>query len=313
MKNLSVQELADELGVSRQLIYYHAKKIKEDEKVYDETNRLVFTPEQQLKLQSFMTLEDDETQESKESEDVLQDVKVEKDDKDSKESLESQEAVIEVKEVTVQIDKPEQLSFELDDKDELKEVAEEDTSQGKKDDKAIENQTIIEEVKDSEQKETHETEKSNTEDENKETFDPEMNENVTDFIRTYVRKYMDQDDDPAQTMEQYFKLLEQQLYEKDLHIDRLAKLLDQQQQLLLIEQQKNIQLRLEYSNMSHAQDSKEDHKEKVDDSQEEKDTSPHPSSNTQETNLSSQSNANESTQPSTANSKPSKKWWQFWK
>lgn len=306
MKNLSVQELADELGVSRQLIYYHAKKIKEGEKVYDETNRLVFTPEQQLKLQSFMTLEDDDAEESndsKESKDVLQDEKTEK------ESLGSAEATAVVKEVTVQIDHPEQLSFTMDSKDELKEET---------DEKETPKEEVDETSNESEDEESDHTKSDEEEnlvkeqdDEEKKTSEPEMNENVTDFIRTYVRKYMDQDDDPAQTMEQYFKVLEQQLYEKDLHIDRLAKLLDQQQQLLLVEQQKNIQLRLEYSNMSHTQESKEIHNRKINDSQGEKETSSNSPSTTQsETTASSQTNTNE---PSPINSKPPKKWWQFWK
>ena len=306
MKNLSVQELADELGVSRQLIYYHAKKIKEGEKVYDETNRLVFTPEQQLKLQSFMTLEDDDAEESngsKESKDVLQDEKTEK------ESLGSAEATAVVKEVTVQIDHPEQLSFTMDSKDELKEETDEkETSK-----EELDETSNASEDEESDHTKSDEEEKlvKEQDDEEKKTSEPEMNENVTDFIRTYVRKYMDQDDDPAQTMEQYFKVLEQQLYEKDLHIDRLAKLLDQQQQLLLVEQQKNIQLRLEYSNMSHTQESKEIHNKKINDSQGEKETSSNSPSTTQsETTASSQTNTNE---PSPINSKPPKKWWQFWK
>ena len=54
-KNLTAQQLADELKVTRQLIYYHAKKLPKNSKTYDEDNTLVFTPEQQEILKSYMT------------------------------------------------------------------------------------------------------------------------------------------------------------------------------------------------------------------------------------------------------------------
>ena len=54
-KNLTAQQLADELNVTRQLIYYHAKKLPKDSKTYDEDNTLVFTPDQQAILKSYMT------------------------------------------------------------------------------------------------------------------------------------------------------------------------------------------------------------------------------------------------------------------
>lgn len=54
-KNLTAQQLADELGVTRQLIYYHAKKLPKNSKTYDDDNTLVFTPEQQDILKSYMT------------------------------------------------------------------------------------------------------------------------------------------------------------------------------------------------------------------------------------------------------------------
>lgn len=53
-KKLTAQEFADELGVTRQLIYYHAKKINSKDKIYED-NKLVFSPEQQDFLKSFMT------------------------------------------------------------------------------------------------------------------------------------------------------------------------------------------------------------------------------------------------------------------
>ena len=54
-KELTAQQFADKLEVTRQLIYYHAKKIPAQDKVYNEENKLVFTPDQQEFLMSFMT------------------------------------------------------------------------------------------------------------------------------------------------------------------------------------------------------------------------------------------------------------------
>lgn len=54
-KELTAQQFADKLEVTRQLIYYHAKKIPAQDKVYNEDNKLVFTPDQQEFLKSFMT------------------------------------------------------------------------------------------------------------------------------------------------------------------------------------------------------------------------------------------------------------------
>lgn len=54
-EDLTAQQFADKLGVTRQLIYYHAKKIAPAEKVYNDENNLVFTTKQQAYLMSFMT------------------------------------------------------------------------------------------------------------------------------------------------------------------------------------------------------------------------------------------------------------------
>lgn len=289
MKNLSVQEFADELGVSRQLIYYHAKKIKEDDKVYDETNRLVFTPEQQLKLQSFMTIE--EVKEDKTKESALHDEVQQEDDKD--ENLEEKIREEEIKEPFDKDLSNEKVAEEIQDQ-----VDEASFNKELQTDEVETEKEIDETILESEENiaKDHSTES-------------EMNESVTDFIRTYVRQYMDQDDDPAKTMEQYFKLLEQQLYEKDLHIDRLARLLDQQQQLLLVEQQKNMQLRLEYSNISYTKDSDENHNNMINESQTEKETTPSEDSNPQQEQPITDTSSATPNQPSVA----PKKWWQFWK
>ena len=289
MKNLSVQEFADELGVSRQLIYYHAKKIKEDDKVYDETNRLVFTPEQQLKLQSFMTIE--EVKEDKTKESALHDEVQQEDDKD--ENLEEKIREEEIKEPFDKDLSNEKVAEEIQDQ-----VDEASFNKELQTDEVETEKEIDETIVESEENiaKDHSTES-------------EMNESVTDFIRTYVRQYMDQDDDPAKTMEQYFKLLEQQLYEKDLHIDRLARLLDQQQQLLLVEQQKNMQLRLEYSNISYTKDSDENHNNMINESQTEKETTPSEDSNPQQEQPITDTSSATPNQPSVA----PKKWWQFWK
>lgn len=77
-KDLTAQQFADKLGVTRQLIYYHAKKITPAEKVYNDENKLVFTPDQQIYLMSFMTetLPDYEGESLKEEEQKIKDTSV---------------------------------------------------------------------------------------------------------------------------------------------------------------------------------------------------------------------------------------------
>lgn len=51
---LTVAEVSDALDVSRQLIYYHVKKIPDEEKIYNRSNQLVFNHEQVELLKQFM-------------------------------------------------------------------------------------------------------------------------------------------------------------------------------------------------------------------------------------------------------------------
>lgn len=60
MANLiTVTELAKELGVSKQLIYYHSKKISKDFQIRNQSNQLVFNEEQVNIIKGFITKTED--------------------------------------------------------------------------------------------------------------------------------------------------------------------------------------------------------------------------------------------------------------
>lgn len=56
MSNLiTVAELAEELGVSKQLIYYHSNKISKDFQIKNQSNQLVFSPSQADMMRGFIS------------------------------------------------------------------------------------------------------------------------------------------------------------------------------------------------------------------------------------------------------------------
>lgn len=56
MSNLiTVAELAEELGVSKQLIYYHSNKISKDFQIKNQSNQLVFSPSQVDMIKGFIS------------------------------------------------------------------------------------------------------------------------------------------------------------------------------------------------------------------------------------------------------------------
>lgn len=56
MSNLiTVAELAEELGVSKQLIYYHSNKISKDFQIKNQSNQLVFSPSQVEMMKGFIS------------------------------------------------------------------------------------------------------------------------------------------------------------------------------------------------------------------------------------------------------------------
>lgn len=62
MSNLiTVAELAEELGVSKQLIYYHSNKISKDFQIKNQSNQLVFSPSQVDMMRGFISKKKPET------------------------------------------------------------------------------------------------------------------------------------------------------------------------------------------------------------------------------------------------------------
>lgn len=56
MSNLiTVAELAEELGVSKQLIYYHSNKISKDFQIKNQSNQLVFNSNQVDMIKGFIS------------------------------------------------------------------------------------------------------------------------------------------------------------------------------------------------------------------------------------------------------------------
>lgn len=53
-KEISVAELAEELNVSKQLIYYHSKKISKEYQIRNQSNQLVFSQEQVDMIKGFI-------------------------------------------------------------------------------------------------------------------------------------------------------------------------------------------------------------------------------------------------------------------
>lgn len=56
---ITVAELAKELDVSKQLIYYHSKKISKDYQIRNQSNQLVFNHEQVLMIKGLINKKDD--------------------------------------------------------------------------------------------------------------------------------------------------------------------------------------------------------------------------------------------------------------
>ncbi|MGF3076236.1 hypothetical protein [Facklamia sp. P13055] len=223
---LTAQEFADELEVTRQLIYYHAKKIPNEEKVYNEENRLVFTKEQQKLLKSFMT----DTFDTQIEETVK--AKAENKNEVTKEKSQNYEESIK--------DKPgEENTESLDHLTELKRDFSYDPELAKQISFVLENERDSKNEKSSENEEVKEKGSSNTIKKNLMSDDTDLKKQQQ-AIRTYIEKTVKE-----QLKEKWLKdekernVLINELKEKNKQINDLLQLVDQQQQLMLLTEKKN--------------------------------------------------------------------------
>lgn len=215
-KNLTAQQLADELNVTRQLIYYHAKKLPKDSKTYDEDNTLVFTPDQQTILKSYMT-------------DTVKEKTIQKNEKNSIEKISP--SLEKSSEIMEEIDRN---TVKSDDKAAVKDVSNamsnEMTNDKSEDDKEESGQENVS---------TNETVKAEEVDEDGGTASYEKSVTVKDYIQQAVKDHLEMqkkaDSEERQT-------LIAELEEKNAQISTLHKLLDQQQQLALVTEQKHQKL-----------------------------------------------------------------------
>ncbi len=205
-KNLTAQQLADELNVTRQLIYYHAKKLPKDSKTYDEDNTLVFTPEQQNILKSYMT------------DTVKEKILSKNEEKKSEEKTPVIEEPIEEKqEETVTNTVSNAVSNGVS--NDKRQVVEEDDVQTTKEDGVFV--------------------KEGGSPSNVEKASPEKSVTVKDFIQQAVKDHLDLQ---KKTDSEERQTLIGELEEKNAQISTLHRLLDQQQQLALVADQKHQKL-----------------------------------------------------------------------
>ena len=228
-KNLTAQQLADELGVTRQLIYYHAKKLPKNSKTYDDDNTLVFTPEQQDILKSYMT-------------DTLKEKTSNKNEKKSEiEIEESLDSNIEIKEVEKKnlTESKENKEFNTI-KNEEKTNEKVESSLEKKLTNADSNDKteIVTNVKS-----TLSNVKSDDMDDDEgnsiEVASHEKSVTVKDFIQQVVKDHLESQ---KKIESEERQTLIGELEEKNSQISTLHKLLDQQQQLALVAEQKHQKL-----------------------------------------------------------------------
>ena len=238
-KKLTAQEFADELGVTRQLIYYHAKKINSKDKIYED-NKLVFSPEQQDFLKSFMT---DTVLPTKNQSNKVDKSVQEKNPIFEDHSLESEIQVVnqernESPDFTYDPELAREIALVLDHeesvKDSSKEIAE-NLPHSPKDNKQVDSECskqdkITNEILKDEKREGR-VESNNLNLENQAMIFSYIQEVVKDQLSVWV------DQEHAEK-----ERLMSELQTKNEQIKGLHQLLDQQQQLMLITEQKHAKL-----------------------------------------------------------------------
>jgi len=227
-KNLTAQQLADELGVTRQLIYYHAKKLPKNSKTYDDDNTLVFTPEQQDILKSYMT----DTLKEKAS-----NKNEKKSEKEIEESLDSNIKIEEVDKKNLNESKENKESHTIQNEEKTDEKVESSLEKEVTNADSNDKSKIATDVK---------PELSSVKDDNVgyegdsfETSTHEKSVTVKDFIQQVVKDHLESQ---KKIESEERQTLIGELEEKNSQISTLHKLLDQQQQLALVAEQKHQKL-----------------------------------------------------------------------
>lgn len=223
-KNLTAQQLADELNVTRQLIYYHAKKLPKDSKTYDEDNTLVFTPDQQGILKSYMT-------------DTLKEKNAQKNEK-----LPIEKTTVVQEKSSVEIEKNSESKDDSNDKTKLENVSN-DVTNDKSTVLTNDKTKGVKEFDKDDEGSLEEGVKSNGTSENvgneEGTASYEKTVTVKDFIQQAVKDHLEVQ---KKVESEERQTLIGELEEKNAQISTLHKLLDQQQQLALVAEQKHQKL-----------------------------------------------------------------------
>lgn len=223
-KNLTAQQLADELNVTRQLIYYHAKKLPKDSKTYDEDNTLVFTPDQQGILKSYMT-------------DTLKEKNAQKNEK-----LPIEKTTVVQEKSSVEIEKNSESKDDSNDKTKLQNVSN-DVTNDKSTVLTKDKTKGVKEFDKDDEGSLEEGVKSNGTSENvgneEGTASYEKTVTVKDFIQQAVKDHLEVQ---KKVESEERQTLIGELEEKNAQISTLHKLLDQQQQLALVAEQKHQKL-----------------------------------------------------------------------
>lgn len=237
-KNLTAQQLADELNVTRQLIYYHAKKLPQNEKIFDDDKTLVFSPSQQNQISSYMT-------------DTAKEPKVEM-PINSKQKNESKE-LTSVYEEKARIIHSDTVSNNLSNKM-TKEQPSGLTDAQVKDDVKEEKNDNVKEIsrmdkltKEDGDKESNELDAQMSDDKDKLTESPtDSNKSVaSSSVKFYIQQVLREQMEavyPVQQQEEALQMLVVEIEEKNQQISTLHKLLDQQQQLALLSEKKHQRL-----------------------------------------------------------------------
>lgn len=227
-KNLTAQQLADELGVTRQLIYYHAKKLPKNSKTYDDDNTLVFTPEQQDILKSYMT----DTLKEKTS-----NKNEKKSEKEIKESVDSNIKIEEVEKKNLTESKENKKTNTTKNEEKTNEKfessLEKELTNGDSNDKTEMATNVKSKVSNVKEDDMYDEGNSI------EVVSHEKSVTVKDFIQQVVKDHLETQ---KKIESEERQTLIGELEEKNSQISTLHKLLDQQQQLALVAEQKHQKL-----------------------------------------------------------------------
>ncbi|MBG9981317.1 DUF536 domain-containing protein [Facklamia lactis] len=232
-KDLTAQQFADELDVTRQLIYYHAKKIPPESKVYNDERKLVFTPDQQKFLKSFMTdtpldREKDSNESSLRATSQIEDSQLADNQENQNKILTESELV--KPEFTYDPELAKQIALVLQNEKLAKVDGKETVKDLTDSDKDSTGQNKIEKMNE----ESYEHEEPG-EEKNRLANEEAIKEYIKEIVQEQLQEKWIQDESER-------NLLIEELNAKNKQITELHQLLDQQQQLMLMTERKNLKV-----------------------------------------------------------------------